>query len=109
METTPKNLFDGIPADLPEELFSTLHESDRLRIERIVSRGHASPSGFWYDQEDDEWVVILSGDAVIEFEGGEIARLGPGSYLNIPAHARHRVVSTSRSEDTVWLAIHYGN
>jgi cupin 2 domain-containing protein len=102
------NLFDGIPSELPQELFTTIHKAKDLRIERIVSQGHASPPGFWYDQAENEWVVVLKGGAIIQFENEpEPKELGPGSYLTIPAHARHRVVSTSRTEETIWLAIHY--
>ena len=104
----PENLFANIPDDLPDELFTTIHEVKGLRIERIVSQGHASPSRFWYDQDEHEWVVVLRGNAVIEFEGEpELVELQRGSYLNIPARARHRVASTSPTEKTIWLAIHY--
>ncbi len=77
------------------------------RIERIVSDGQASPPGFWYDQEGDEWVVVLRGGADVEFAdpAGE-ARLGQGDWLLIPAHRRHRVRSTE--EGTLWLAVHAG-
>ena len=104
------NLFSNIADHLPDESFTTLHQAKGLRIERIVSQGHASSPGFWYDQDEHEWVVLLSGSAVIEFAGEpEPVELKPGSYLNIPAHARHRVASTSPTEKTVWLAIHYGD
>lgn len=103
----PENLFGDIPSDLPEELLSTLHKTKFLRIERIVSQGHASPPGFWYDQKEHEWVIVLKGSAVIEFEGSATLELHEGTYLNIPAHVRHRVVSTSPAEKTIWLAIHY--
>jgi cupin 2 domain-containing protein len=77
-------------------------------VERIVSQGHCSPEGFWYDQDENEWVIVLSGIAAIEFEGvAEIIQLLPGSYLNIPAHKKHRVTQTSSDEKTVWLAIYY--
>jgi len=102
------NLWDGLPADLPAELCTTLLQSDSLRIERIVSRGHASPPGFWYDQDDHEWVLVVDGQAAVQFEGqAEPIRLGQGSYLHIPAHARHRVAWTDPQQTTVWLAIHY--
>jgi cupin 2 domain-containing protein len=105
-----ENLFHGIPSQLPKELFTVLHQSRGVRIERIVSQGHASPPGFWYDQDEHEWVILLRGGAVIEFEGeSEPVRLRPGFYLNIPAHAKHRVVSTSPAEQTVWLAVHYSD
>ena len=104
----PANLLDDIPAELPTELLTTLQRSGGMRIERIVSRGHCSPPGFWYDQEQNEWILLVEGSATLEFEGGggpiELRR---GSYLNIPAHARHRVVWTAANHPTIWLAIHY--
>lgn len=106
----PENLFSSIPDDLSEELFTTFHQAKGLRIERIVSQGHASPPGFWYDQDESEWVVVLQGSATIQFEGeSEPVKLQTGAYLDIPAHTRHRVVSTSPTEKTVWLAIHYSD
>ena len=102
------NLFDDIPSELPEELFTTILEANGFRIERIVSQGHSSPEGFWYDQDDNEWVMLLEGGATLQFEGeAEPVELRRGSYLNIPAHARHRVGWTDPNQRTVWLAIHY--
>ena len=104
----PENLLDNLPANLPEELFTTILQADGLRVERIVSQGHASPPGFWYDQEENELVMVLEGNAAVQFEGdAEPVELRRGSYLNIPAHAKHRVVWTDPNEKTVWLAIHY--
>jgi cupin 2 domain-containing protein len=103
------NLFENIPDDLPDELIQTLHERGSVRIERIVSRGHASPEGFWYDQDQDEFVVLLSGAAVLEMKDGEElceVEMRPGDYVLIPARRRHRVVSTELGADSVWLAIH---
>ena len=101
-----ENLLAGIPPKLPEELFTTLHRAEGLRIERIVSEGHRSPDGFWYDQDEHEWVVVLEGKAAIQFEDDpEPVELVRGSYLNIPAHRKHRVAWTSPAEKTVWLAI----
>ena len=101
------NLLAELPAELPEELLQTLLESGNLRIERIVSRGHASPEEFWYDQDQNEWVLLLSGRARLRFEGEDSVELIPGSFLNIHAHARHRVDWTDPDQATVWLAIHY--
>ena len=110
MNVNAQNLFGGIPSDLPEELFTTLYKSHGVRIERIVSQGHTSPPGFWYYQDEHEWVIVLKGSAVLAFEDEpEPIALCPGSYVNIPAHTRHRVVSTSAAETTVWLAIHYAD
>lgn len=77
-----------------------------MRVERIVSRGHTSPDDFWYDQDEHEWVLVLSGRAVLRFEDGDVA-LGPGEHVDIPAHVKHRVQWTSPGEDTVWLAVFY--
>jgi cupin 2 domain-containing protein len=103
-----KNLLEDIPADLPQELSITLVEAANVRIERIVSQGQASPPGFWYDQEENEWVLVLEGSAAVQFEGeAKPMELARGSYLNIPAHTRHRVAWTAPDQKTVWLAVHY--
>jgi cupin 2 domain-containing protein len=104
-----KNLLADIPLGLPNELVETLLKADNLRIERTVSNGHVSPAGFWYDQTQHEWVVVLKGAARLRFEGeGEPAQMKPGDCINIPAHKRHRVEWTATDEPTVWLAVHYG-
>jgi cupin 2 domain-containing protein len=104
--STLTNLFDAIPAVLPEELTQSLLSAPRLRIERIVSRGHASPDGFWYDQSEDECVLLLAGAAWLRFEN-EVVELIPGSFLNIPAHRRHRIDWTDPQMPTIWLAVYY--
>jgi cupin 2 domain-containing protein len=101
------NLFAEIPDDLPEELIQAILTTSSVRIERIISLGHTSPEGFWYDQESHEWVVLLKGAARLRFEGEEPIDLRPGAFVNIPAHKRHRVEWTDPSEPTIWLAIHY--
>ncbi len=101
-----RNLFSNLPAGLPEELFTVLAENENVKIERIVSDGHASPEGFWYDQDQNEWVLLISGSAVLMVEN-ERVELNPGDYLLLPAHQRHRVESTSATEKTIWLAIYY--
>jgi cupin 2 domain-containing protein len=102
------NVFEGISQHLPDELVASLVSTPNVRIERIVSRGHKSPPGFWYDQPRSEWVIVLSGSAAVAFEGETAPRmLRRGDYLNIPAHARHRVEWTDSVEPTVWLAVHY--
>jgi cupin 2 domain-containing protein len=102
-----ENLFEQVPAQLPEELVQTLHRASTFWIERIVSLGHASPEGFWYDADTHEWVLLLSGSARVLLAGGAVCELRPGSFLDIPAHTRHRVEWTDPSQPTVWLAIHY--
>jgi cupin 2 domain-containing protein len=103
-----KNIFKDIPTDLPDELVETIAETNGIRIERIVSRGHSSPEGYWYDQEDNEYVILLKGKAGLKFEKMDgITVMQPGDYMNIPAHLKHRVEWTDPDGDTVWLAIHY--
>jgi cupin 2 domain-containing protein len=107
MSTTP-NLLDVLPTCPGKELVQTLRETRGIRIERIVSYGHASPEAFWYDQSRHEFVVVLSGAARVRCEDGEV-ELTAGSYLDIPAHRRHRVEWTDPAQPTIWLAIHYGD
>ena len=101
------NLFANIPVDVPEELFHEITNTDAIRIERIISDGRTTPQGNWYDQEEHEWVLVLKGCGVIEFADGRTVTLNTGDYLTIPAHDKHRVASTSDSEQTIWLAIFY--
>jgi cupin 2 domain-containing protein len=105
--TESVNLFSELPSNLPEELIEKLVDASDIRIERIVSTGHASPPRFWYDQTESEWVVVLRGEAVLAFED-ETHILKPGDYVLIPPHRKHRVNSTSTSEPTVWLAVFFG-
>jgi cupin 2 domain-containing protein len=103
-----KSLFENMPADLRQEFFETLVASDRVKIERIVSQGHASPEGFWYDQDENEFVVVLQGSAGLRMDGeDDLIVLKPGDYVDIPAHARHRVEWTDPSGATIWLAVFY--
>lgn len=102
------NIYENIPASLREELVERISEKGNIRIERIISRGHASPPGFWYDQKQNEYVILLSGEAGLRFENmEEEVVLKPGDYIDIPARARHRVTWTSPDRDTVWLAVYY--
>ena len=102
------NVFTRIPIRLPDEFVETLVQADSIRIERIVSHGHASPQGFWCDQPEHEWVVLLRGAARLRFEGQEPPlEMTPGDFVNIPAHRRHRVEWTTPDEPTIWLAVHY--
>lgn len=103
------NLFSGLPrSTLENEQFLELLSRPGLRIERIVSTGQASPPGFWYDQPDGEWVLLVQGEAWIAFADEPTARrLRPGDFIDIAAHRRHRVESTQAEPPTVWLAIHY--
>lgn len=101
------NLSADLPTTLPEELVEVLAKNQHVRIERIVSTGHASPEGFWYDQDEAEWVVVLKGEAKLHFEGDkEPITMRPGDHVLIPAHWKHRVEWTTPDEPTVWLAVH---
>lgn len=102
------NIFDGLGEMENGEAFESLLQTDRFRIERIVSTGGMTPKDEWYDQSDPEWVVLLRGNAGIRFEdSNELIELKPGDFLNIPAHCRHRVEWIGPAEDAVWLAVHY--
>jgi len=101
------NLFADLPTTLDEELVSALAENRHVRIERIVSTGHASPESFWYDQDEHEWVIVLKGQAKLVFGDGKSVQMQSGDHLLIPAHCRHRVEWTKPDEPTVWLAVFY--
>ena len=102
-----KNLLQNIPESLPEELFETLVKTGTVHIERIVSRGHTSPEDGWYDQNKNEFVLLLKGAARLEFEDGSVIGLGAGDCLEIAPHQRHRVAWTDNESETVWLAVFY--
>jgi cupin 2 domain-containing protein len=96
------------PSGLPEEVSQTLLAGSHLRMERIVSHGQQSPPGFWYEQDEHEWVLLLEGAAALRFEqGNHLLTLAPGMYVQIPAHARHRVEWTAPDVDSIWLALFY--
>ncbi len=101
------NLFNLPDKPLGAELTETLLKSSTVRIERIVSQGHTSPDGFWYDQNENEWVSLIEGQAVIEFQDGATQALSQGEHCLIPAHQRHRVKSTSTSPPAIWLAVFF--
>jgi cupin 2 domain-containing protein len=102
------NLFANLPSALSAEQLDVLLSTPGLKIERIVSHGQTSPEGFWYDQDDNEWVVVVAGAASVLIEGeAEPRALKAGDHLNIPAHTRHRVAWTDPSQPTIWLAVHY--
>jgi len=104
VSTTRGNLFADLPDAGPEEIFETLFRNESLRIERIVSDGQASPPDFWYEQAEDEWVLLVRGEAVLEFDEEPMIELHPGDWVALPAGRRHRVARTGAR--TVWLAIH---
>lgn len=98
------NLLADLPPPGDGERFQTLFANPACRIERIVSYGHATPPGQWYDQDEDEWVALLTGTAELAFDDGRRLALAGGDWVSLPAHCRHRVESVS--QDAVWLAVH---
>lgn len=102
-----KNIFANIPKPADSEFFEELLLKEGLKIERIVSFGHETPEYEWYDQRQNEWVILLKGEAVLSFLEEEDVRLKAGDYINIPAHKKHRVSWTKPNEESVWLAVHY--
>ena len=103
-----KNIFSGIQKQAPDEILETVLLTHQFKIERIISRGHATAEGEWYDQDKNEWVLVIKGNAGLLFEGdNEAVIMKTGDYINIPAHQKHRVEWTDPKEETIWLAIHY--
>jgi cupin 2 domain-containing protein len=105
------NLSGGLPSrPLAGEFTETLYRRQGLRIERIVSTGQATPEGQWYDQDDDEWVLLVAGAARLLIAGEAREReLTAGDWLLLPAHCRHRVTWTSSDPPAIWLAIHFAS
>lgn len=106
MAIAVRNFFKSAAGESGCEQIDSVLSTEALRIEQIVSRGQASPAGFWYDQENPEWVILLKGSATLQIEREADVQLRAGDYLLIPAHLRHRVQSVS--EDALWLAVHFG-
>ncbi len=105
----PANLLHDLPNARAGEVRETLVARPGLQIERIVSFGQKSPPGFWYDQKEAEWVLLLAGAARLRFaDEAEERVLGPGDCLLIAARRRHRVEWTDPSTPTVWLAVFHG-
>jgi cupin 2 domain-containing protein len=107
MNPIVENIFSNIPNLLSDELFDTLLSRDTIKIERIVSEGHSSPVNDWYDQIQDEWIILLEGQATLQYKSHcSLIFLNPGDHLFIPAHTQHRVHWTTPETQTIWLAIH---
>jgi cupin 2 domain-containing protein len=99
-----ENLFAHLPELSGSEESLSLFENRSIKIQRIVSQAYSSPPGFWYDQDQDEWVIVVRGEATLEFEGGDLVRMKEGDYVTIPRHVKHRVRQTD--PNTIWLAVH---
>lgn len=105
MNSVVENLFANLPVPSAQEDLLTLLQTEGFRIERIISNGQSSPPDFWYDQEQNEWVLLLTGTATIKFEDGASTDLCAGDYFLLESHVKHRVERTST--DAIWLAVHY--
>lgn len=102
------NIYEQIPQEVKKEIFTDLLITENVRIERIISKGHSSAEDFWYDQEQNEWVLVVKGHAILIFKDEDKqVELQAGDYINIPAHKQHRVKWTDPQQETVWLAIYY--
>ena len=102
------NIFSKIPATLPQELLEELVSAGGTRIERIISKGHTTPEGTWYDQNTSEWVMVVHGSARLRFEVDDVVlSMQAGDWITIPAHVKHRVEWTDPDRETIWLAVHY--
>ncbi len=102
-----KNISADIPGNTSKEVFEDIVSADGVRIERIISNGHSSPDSGWYDQDENEWVMVIKGSARLVFEGDQEVLLCEGDYLNIPRHTKHKVAWTDPDNITVWLAVFY--
>ena len=102
-----KNIFENLPSDLSNENFIDLINAKNVRIERIVSLGQTSPESGWYNQNENEWVIVLEGFGTILFEDGNEITLKKGDFINIPAHKKHKVSKTDKKNVTIWLAVFY--
>ena len=102
-----KNIFKQLPAEMNEELFENILTNDSCRLERIISKGHATPQGQWYDQEVDEWVLLLKGSAGLRIEQQQTITMQQGDYILLPAGLKHRVEWTAADTETIWLALHF--
>jgi cupin 2 domain-containing protein len=106
MELISGNLLHTLQSVPDKEVFEPLLMTTDVLIERIISHGQTTPENEWYDQERDEWVVLLQGNATIRFSDDTVTNLTCGDYLFIPAHCRHRVEFTQTEPPCIWLAIH---
>jgi len=107
MELTEGNIFNAPETVSKEEIFKTLFKGSNIKIEQIISSGQVSPAEGWYDQQENEWVLLLEGTAKLEFENNRIKTLKKGDYLMIPTHCRHKVIYTSTEPKCIWLAVFF--
>ena len=107
MKPVARNIFKAVPDFFPEELFESVFQQNHVHIERILSQGHCTTPGEWYDQPWDEWVLLIQGQATLLYqEHQHRLHLSAGDYILIPAHTLHRVEWTPADQTTIWLAVH---
>jgi len=103
-----KSIYDSILSfSENEEIFETLLKNRNIKIERIISSGQFTEKGVWYDQDINEWILLVQGEAILEFENKETVKMKKGNYYNIPSHLKHRVAYTSKKPKCIWLAVLY--
>lgn len=107
MKIQLSNFMEFILEKVNEEIFEEIVQSENIKIERIISCGQSSPESGWYDQEKSEWVMVLEGKAILEFEGGNEVELGKNDFITILPHQKHKVKWTDPEQKTIWLAVHY--
>ncbi len=107
MTPAVENIYNDTPEQIPDELFKTLFSKGKIKIEKIISKGHISKVDDWYDQAQDEWIILLKGQAQLQYKKeSNLIFLNTGDYLLIPAHTKHRIHWTPIETETIWLAIH---
>ncbi|MGA2298938.1 MAG: cupin domain-containing protein [FCB group bacterium] len=103
-----KNIFSEIPTDLSQEIFHDIIKNNNFKLEKIISTGQSTPAGQWLEEAQNEWVILLKGSAELLFENNmQKIKLKPGDYLFIPSYTKHRVETTDKEKETIWLALHY--
>ena len=107
MDFNEGNIFSNSEAASKEEIFNTLFSGKNINIEQIISSGQISPEEGWYDQQKNEWIVLLEGEAKLEFENKQIKQLKKGDYLLIAAHCKHKVIYTSVQPKCIWLTVFF--
>jgi len=101
------NLFSQLPEAKNKEVFTILNKGRNFRIERIVSKGQATPKDTWCCEKTAEWVMVLRGKASLLFKGYKKEFiLKAGDYVFIPPNTHHRVDWTHPNKKTLWLAVY---